>query len=401
VLPTTTEFPVSDIDPFDEEFLAEPHSAHVQLQELGAAVRFTRYEAWGVAGYANVHAALNDPETFCSSAGVGLSDFRKEKPWRPPSLLLEADAPEHTRARHVITRVLSPATIRTLREAFATAAAELFDDLAGRAQIDGMTDVAEVFPPRVFGDVIGLPEEGREHLAAYGNMVFNAFGPRNRLFEESVRSMDEVLPWISRHCERDALRPGGLGARIHEVGAEEGLSAAESALLVRSLLTAGVDTTVQSIGAALLCLARHPDQFALLREQPTLARAAFEEAIRLVSPVQTFFRTTTRDAVIGDVPIPEGAKVLLFLGAANRDPREWPDPDRYDITRRVAGHVGFGSGVHACVGQMIARLEGEIVIAELARRATAVELAGPPVARLNNTLRSLAALPLSLQRPRP
>jgi 4-methoxybenzoate monooxygenase (O-demethylating) len=283
--------------------------------------------------------------------------------------------------------------------AFETAAVELFDGLAGREQIDGVTDIAEVFPPQVFGDVIGLPEEGRENLAAYGNMVFNAFGPRNRLFEESVRSMDKVLPWISRHCERDALQPDGLGARIHEVGAEEGLSAAEAALLVRSLLTAGVDTTVQSMGAALLCLARNPDQFALLRANPALARAAFEEAIRLVSPVQTFFRTTTRDAVIGDVPIPEGEKVLLFLGAANRDPREWPDPDRYDITRRAAGHVGFGSGIHACVGQMIARLEGEIVIAELARRATAVELAGPSVARLNNTLRSLAALPLRVHRP--
>jgi cytochrome P450 len=390
---------VSDIDPFDEDFLIEPHAAHEQLRTLGAAVRFTSYDAWGIARYEHVHAALNDAESFSSSAGVGLSDFRKEKPWRRPSLLLEADPPEHTTARRVLTWVLSPAVIRTMRSAFATAAAELFDGLADREQIDGIGDIAEIYPPLVLGDALGLPEQGRENLAAYGNMVLNSFGPRNRLFEESVSSVDDISRWISRHCERDALRPGGLGVRIHETAEAEGLSPEEGALLVRSLLTAGVDTSVQSIGAALMCLAGNPDQFALLRETPTLARAAFEEAIRLVSPVQTFFRTTTREVVVGDVTIPEGEKVLLFLGAANRDAREWPDPDRYDITRRAAGHVGFGSGIHACVGQMIARLEGEIVITELARRATAIELAGPPVIRLNKTLRRLDSLPLRLHRP--
>jgi cytochrome P450 len=259
-----------------------------------------------------------------------------------------------------------------------------------------MTDIAEVFPPRVFGDAIGLPEQGRAHLAAYGNIVFNAFGPQNRLLEESVAGIDDVLPWITRHCQRDALAPAGLGARIHEVAAAEGLSEAEGALLVRSLLTAGVDTTVQSIGAALRCLAENPDQFALLRADPALTRPAFEEAIRLVSPVQTFFRTTTRKTDLGGVTIPAGEKVLLFLGAANRDPAAWPDPDRYDITRRAVGHVGFGSGIHACVGQMIARLEGEVVLAELARRCVALEPAGPAVGRLNNTLRSMASLPLRL-----
>jgi 4-methoxybenzoate monooxygenase (O-demethylating) len=395
---TATEYPVSDIDPFDEGFLAEPHAAHRELRELGAAVRFSRYDAWGVAGFEHVHAALNDAEAFCSSAGVGLSDFRKEKPWRPPSLLLEADAPEHTRARHVITRVLSPVTIRTMREAFVAAANEMFDALGDRVEVDGMKELAEVFPPKVFGDVIGLPAEGRDNLAAYGNMVFNAFGPRNRLFEESVRAMDSVLPWIARHCERDALAPGGLGAKIHDAAEAEGLTAAQGALLVRSLLTAGVDTTVQSTGAALLCLAANQDQYAALRANPKLARTAFEEAIRLVSPVQTFFRTTTREVMIGDVLIPKDEKVLLFLAGANRDPAEWPDPDRYDISRRAAGHVGFGSGPHACVGQMVARLEGEVVLTELVRRYDRAELAGTPVVRLNNTLRSLESLPLRLHR---
>jgi hypothetical protein len=160
------------------------------------------------------------------------------------------------------------------------------------------------------------------------------------------------------------------------------------------LLTAGLDTTVNGIGAAVYCLARFPDEFAKLRAEPSLARQAFEEAIRFESPVQTFFRTTTRPVEIGGVEIGEGEKVLMFLGAANRDPRHWPEPDRYDITRRAAGHVGFGWGVHNCVGQMLARLEGEVMLAALARHAASLAISGPVVRRYNNTLRGLENLPL-------
>jgi cytochrome P450 len=110
--------------------------------------------------------------------------------------------------------------------------------------------------------------------------------------------------------------------------------------------------------------------------------------------VQTFFRTTTCETELGGARLPADAKILLFLGAANRDPRRWPAPDTFDIDRKAGGHVGFGYGIHACVGQMVARLEGEIMLTALARRAATLELAGEPVRRLNNTLRGLASLPL-------
>ena len=164
------------------------------------------------------------------------------------------------------------------------------------------------------------------------------------------------------------LRPGGFGACIHARVDAGDITAAEAPLLVRSLLSAGLDTTVNGIGAAVYCLARYPDQLARLRQDPTLARNAFEEAVRFESPVQTFFRTTTREVEIGGHRIGEGEKVLMFLGAANRDPRRWENPDSYDITRRTSGHVGYGSGIHMCVGQLVARLEGETMMAALARK---------------------------------
>src|SRR5262249_26761352 len=175
--------------------------------------------------------------------------------------------------------------------------------------------------------------------------------------------------WIAAHCARDALTPGGLGDRIYASADDGTITEDEAALLVRSLLTAGVDTTVIGLGCALDCLARDPAQWRLLRAEPSPARRALQGTLRYASPVQTFSRTTTREVEAGGVQIGAGEKVLLFLAAANRDPRQWPDAERFDITRRAAGHVALGYGIHACVGAAFARLEGERLLQALARRA--------------------------------
>jgi cytochrome P450 len=157
-----------------------------------------------------------------------------------------------------------------------------------------------------------------------------------------------------------------------------------------------VDTTVIGLGCALDGLARDPAQWQLLRDDPALAGPAFEEALRYASPVQTFFRTTTREVQVGGVTLGAGEKVLLFLAAANRDPRRWDNPGHFDIRRRAVGHVGFGFGIHACVGASLARLEGEVLLQALARQVAALEPAGQPERRLNNTLSGFASLPLTL-----
>jgi hypothetical protein len=213
--------PVSAADPFADDFLRDPFACHEELREAGPVVWLERYGVWAMARYAEVHEALRDWETFCSSAGVGLSDFRKEKPWRPPSLLLEADPPEHSRARKAVARALSPRTVRALREDFAREAEQLVRELVVRGSVDGVRDIAESFPLRVFPLAIGLTEGGGDQLLAYGNMAFNAFGPRNRLQRDSMTRAEGVIAWIAAHCTREALADGGLGARIY-AGADEG-----------------------------------------------------------------------------------------------------------------------------------------------------------------------------------
>ena len=386
----------SDLDPFSAEYLEDPHPAQEALREAGPVVRLTCYDVWAVARYQEVFAILNDWGTFSSARGAGLTDFKKEKPWRLPSLVLETDPPLHDRTRKVLDGVLSPAAIRGLRVRFAEAADRLVDELLERGSFDAVPDVAEAYPLEVFPDAMGMPRENRRFLLPYGNMVFNSFGPRNAIFEEAVRDAEPVLAWVQAQSQRNALSPDGFGAAVHAAADAGMLTAEEAPIVVRSILTAGVDTTVSGIGAAIYCLARFPDQFRKLRANPSLARAAFEEAVRFESPVQTFFRTTTREVEIGGVPIGEGEKILMFLGAANRDPRKWERPDDYEIERRNAGHVGFGYGIHQCVGQVLARLEGECVLTSLARKVSSIEISGPIRRRFNNTLRGLASLPVTL-----
>jgi cytochrome P450 len=389
--------PVSEVDPFCREFFEDPFPAHEELREAGPVVRLSRYGVWAVARYDEVHRVLNDWETFCSGRGVGLTDFAKEQPWRPKSLLLETDPPLHDKTRRVLNRVLSASVMTKLRERFAEEADALIDELVERGSFDAITDLAETYPLTVFPDAMGMPRENRHFLLPYGNMAFNAFGPRNEFFEAAFAEAEPVLAWLQRQMQRDAFAPGSFGTAIHTASDTGELTQEEAPIVARSLLTAGVDTTVSGIGAAVYCLARFSEQFARVRADPSLARAAFEEAVRYETPVQTFFRTTTRPVELGGIAMGEGEKVLMFLGAANRDPRHWECPDDYDIGRRTVGHVGFGSGIHQCVGQLLARLEGECVLSSLARKAGSLEITGPVRRRYNNTLRALASLPVTVR----
>ena len=292
--------------------------------------------------------------------------------------------------------MLSAAALKHLRAGFAIAADEMVQSLLDRHDFDAIPELAEAYPLRVFPDAVGLPLAGREHVLPYGGTVFDSFGPRNAYFETAMAQAGPHVAAVARLCERGSLAPGGLGAAIYAAADTGEITEPEAALLVRSLLSAGVDTTVSGIGAALYCLARHPDQWAKLRADPGLARAAFDEAIRYESPVQTFFRTTTREADVGGTTVPEGAKLLMLFSSANRDPRRWEHPDRYDIARRTAGHVGYGFGIHVCVGMLLARLEADALLEALARRVATIEIVGDVRRRYNNTLRSLSHLPVRL-----
>jgi 4-methoxybenzoate monooxygenase (O-demethylating) len=388
----------SDIDPFSREFLADPYPFHEKLREAGPVVRLARYDCWAVARYEQVSAVLNDWQTFGSGAGVGLANFHKEGNWRPPSLLLETDPPTHTRARTVMNRAIAPSSLRKLRDGFYAHAVELIEHCLALGSFDAVAEISQPYTLKVFPDAVGIAPEERETLLPYGNMVFNTMGPKNERYHASLEPVDKVLPWVMQRCAREALRPGSLGADVYRHAESGGVTAQEAALLVRSFLSAGIDTTIFAIGNALLAFAENPSQWQKLRNDPGKVRPAFEEVLRFESPFQCYFRTSTQAAEIAGVAIAPEEKIYVNVGAANRDPRRWEDPARFDISRKTAGHVGFGTGIHGCVGQMIARTEVEMLLTAMIERVGSIELAGRPERLIHNTLRALTKLPVRMTR---
>jgi 4-methoxybenzoate monooxygenase (O-demethylating) len=389
-----TYAPLSSIDPFSIEFFNDPYLRLAELREAGPVVRLERYGVWAMARYAQVHATLNDWQTFISGGGAGIHDLRKRDAWRPPSILLEADPPLHDTTRGVLGRILSAPAIKKLRVAFETEAERLVDSLVARGCFDAVEDLAIVYPLKVVGDAVGVPDEGREVLLPYSNMLFNALGPENDIFKEAIAEAGKVVPAITHQCSRAALKPGSFGAQIYEAVDAGRLLPEHGPLMVRSLLSAGFDTTVNGISNAIYGFATNPEQWELLRASPDLHRTAFDEVMRWETPAQNFFRTTSRAVDVEGVHIDAAEKVLLLLGSANRDPRRWDNPEKLDFKRNSFGHVALGSGIHLCVGQMIARLEGELLIAAFAKRVAAFELCGEPLRRPNNCLRGFARVPV-------
>ena len=388
--------PICDGDPFSLETMEDPFPLQREVREAGPVVWMSKYQCWAVAGFQEVKAVLGNWQTYCSSRGIGLTDFAKEKPWRVPSPLLEGDPPDHTQLRAVLNRVLSPSAVKKLRDQFATVAHEMVGDLVARGRIDAVNDLAEAFPLRVLPDVFGIARGGEKHLLPFGSLVFNSFGPDNELRRAAFTGAAEHIAWFSQQSKRENLAPDSFGAEFYASADRGEIPAEHASMLVRAMVAAGLDTTVNAIAAAVECFARFPCEWDKLRADPALARTAFEETVRYASPFQVFFRTTTRPTEIGDVHLEEGEKVMMFLGAANRDPRHWEDPDRFDISRRVSGHVGFGNGIHMCAGQFLSRLEGEVLLTELAKRVERFEICGTPTRKYNNSLRGLESLPVKL-----
>jgi 4-methoxybenzoate monooxygenase (O-demethylating) len=391
-----SDVPHLNIDPFSAEFLEDPYPHHDALRDAGPVVWLPLINTFAMARYAEVKAALGDHQSYCSGRGVGLSDFAKEAPFRPASLLLETDPPLHERTRGLMNKIVSLSALRARREQWQVTADAMLTHLVEKRRFDAVTELSEAFPMRVFPETIGLQREGRGHLLAYATSVFNAFGPRNAVFDEGQRGALEANAWVSESCRRENLLLGGWGMAVFAAADRGECSEAEAERLVRSFLSAGVDTTVNGIAHMLLAFATYPEAWHQVQQDSALRRTVFDESLRWDSTVQTFFRTTTREVTVAGHAIPEGAKVLLFLAAANRDPRYWSHPERFDPARKNAGHVGFGFGIHQCLGQMMARQEAEVVLGALLAKVSSIRLVGPATRRLNNTIHALRSLPVEI-----
>ncbi|MFD1212080.1 cytochrome P450 [Arthrobacter sp. GCM10027362] len=389
--------PVIADDPYSDANLADPYPLFDRMREAGPGVWLEKY---GVPAFARFDACkdiLDDHATFISGAGAGPKNLHHEPSWRPQGIM-ESDPPVHTAMRHAIGGVISPKGTRALRGQFQEFADELVERMLQLGGFDAATDFAQEFPLRVFGDAVGIPREGRaENLLALGAMNFSTFGPDDERSKEFFRRGAGTNDWAMANTARERLAPGSMGAQIWDYADRGEITAQQAALLVRAMLSAGLDSTILAIGNTMLCLARHPGQWAKVHANPRLARFAIDESFRFESPFQSFFRTTGRPVSFHGLDLAADTKVAVFVGAANRDPRRWgPDADEYKVERQAGGHLGFGMGIHQCVGQPISRLEMEVLFTTLAQRVKAIELTAEPVPFLHNTLRGWDSIPVRI-----
>ena len=366
---------VCDDDVFNAAAVRNARAVDDSLRELAPVVKLSRENISMIGRYEDVAAGLRDWKTFSSTS----------RPWHDPKsirpeLLLTDDPPKHTGVRAVVANALSPKALAQMAEAFRAAAETLILDLQPRSGtvVDAVTEITRPFVYQVLPDLLGIPVPGREHLYAFGNMVWATMGPMNELFADAMRDTGPVIEWATRCCGRENLDPSGLGFQMFLAADRGEITQDEAKLLVGILLSAAADTTIITLANAIRAFSLYPDQYQLVRSNPTLVRAAFEESLRWDSPSRMAGRIAMRDVEIAGILIPKGERCGLMFGAANRDPRRWQDPEAFDIQRDNRAHVGWGHGVHACVGRVLAGLEADALLGAIASHIARFDPAGEP-----------------------
>lgn len=383
----------SDLDLFSPELVEDPFPVLDQLRDTAAVVQMTGHGYWLMTRYDDVRAAASDWRTYSSAQGVALTpQFNANI----AGSVLATDPPEHDQLRAVLSDKLAPRGLSKVRVQIQDAADELVDPLVRRGTFDGVLDIARVFPITVVADLVGLPLAGREKMHPGADATFSGFGPFGPYTLARLDVLQDYHEWMGTMADRDKLQPGGWGQVVMDAVDDGRLTQLGAVRTLSAYLTAGMDTTVNAIGALLRLFAERPDVWSALRERPALAGPVFEEILRLETPVQGFFRVTTRDVSVDGTAVPKGSQVLLHWAAANRDPRHYADPATFDIERNPLDHLAFGYGTHACAGQGLARMEAVTLLQSLLARVERFELAGEVVRGGNPVVRSLDSVPLTV-----
>lgn len=367
--------PAIDDDVFSREAVLDARAVDDRLRELAPVVWLSRENIALLGRWEHVSEGLRDWESFSNTS----------RPWHDPNsvrpeILLTDDPPKHTRVRSILAAALSPRQLKAMEAHFHRIAAEQVDALLARAgqDIDAVADITAPFVHRVLPDIIGMPEKGREQMSAFGHAVWATMGPMNDLFDEAMSGAQPLLEWAAWACAREQLDPDSLGMHMYLAADRGEITRQEAHLLVMTILSAGADTTVITMANAIRAFCQFPDQWQALKADPKLLRNAFDEALRWDSPSRMAGRITMKDVQVDDYVIPAGTRCGLLFAAANRDPRKWDEPERFDIRRDLRGQLGWGYGIHSCVGRTLAQLEADALFGALIDRVDRFEAAGAP-----------------------
>jgi cytochrome P450 len=391
-------------NPMDPEFVADPYPMYHRLRAEDPVHR-SPLGFWVLTRYADVMAMLRDPRLIKEPiAAFVAARFGMAAP--PPGLglsMLDRDPPDHTRLRGLVSKAFTPRALEGLRSHIQKIVDDLLADAAGKGEMDLIEEFAYPLPVRVICEMLGVPVKDHERFKQWGLDIARGLDaimlpPDSEVGQRSVSGRRALAGYFRELIagRRAAPRDDMLSALIAAEEAGDKLNEEELLATCILLLVAGHETTVNLIGNGTLALLRHPDELRKLRENPGLIGTAVEELLRFDGPVQRTARIPSEDITLGGQTIGKGEMVMPFLGAADRDPAQFPDPDRLDITRADNRHIAFGMGIHFCLGAPLARMEGQIAINTLLARLPKLALATDrPQFRQSLTLRGLETLPVS------
>ena len=392
-------------NPLDPAFIADPYPFYALLRQV-APVFKAPPGFWLVTRYADAHAVLRDKRFGKDFAGDMVQRFGSEDCLKEPAIasagrtMLVLDPPDHTRLRSLVSKAFTARRVADMRPRIEALVARQIDRVIDRGEMDVIHDLAHRLPVIVICDMLGIPEEQRGPFLEGSTVNTRILEPvpmsraeldAANLNTKLMAEYFDQLCALRRREPRDDLTTDLV--RAEEAG--DRLSPEELQSNINLLFTAGHETTVNLIGNGLLALHRHPDQWERLKADPSLLPNAVEELLRYDSSVQLSVRVTREEVEIGGVAVPPGQSVITLLGAANRDPAQYPDPDRLDVGRPDIRPLSFGGGIHHCLGAQLARLEGELVFAALIERLPNLRLPEKdnPAWRQSFALRGLSRLP--------
>ncbi|MBR3369469.1 MAG: cytochrome P450/oxidoreductase [Rhodobacteraceae bacterium] len=390
--PLANGIPISDIDFYCDEAIRNPYPVYEELRALGPVVYLSKHDLYALPNYKEVSEVLRQPLRYSSARGV--SPLQKVNDILVGSTL-NSDPPAHDRTRSITSEPLLPGALATVEGRIRDAAEGLVDTLCQRGEFDAVADFARFLPVTIVAELVGLPPAvDSAQMLKWASATFNLFGTENARTKEAYEDLKDLRDFLLVYGRPEKLKEGGWAKRIFEVGPERGINFETCAQLMRDYINPSLDTTISVSGQLIRLFAQNPDDWQKLRDNPALVANAVEETVRIAAPVRGWTRYVAQNSEIAGHPIPEGARVLVMFASANRDPQKFPDPTRFDVTRDVHDHVGFGQGVHMCMGMHLARLEMQSLVQALRRRVARFELTAEPQVALNNSIQGYATMPV-------
>jgi pimeloyl-[acyl-carrier protein] synthase len=393
---------MKSFNPMDPEFLADPYPTYHRLRAEDP-VHYSPLGFWVLTRYEDVAAVLRDARFIKEPlAALVAARFGAEVPRGVGLSMLDRDPPDHTRLRSLVSKAFTPRVVEGLRPRIQ----EIVDGLIARAEAAGSMDLIEEFaypiPVNVICEMMGVPVQDHERFKGWSLDIARGLDsiwlpPDSEIPRRSAAARHAISDYFRELIAQRRASPRGdlLSALIAAEEAGDKLNEEELLATCILILIAGHETTVNLIGNGVLALLRNPEELRRLRASPGLITTAVEELLRYDGPVQRTARVASDDATIGGHTIRKGEMVMPFIGAADRDPAHFPEPDRLDLARADNRHIAFGWGIHFCLGAPLARVEGQIAINTLVRRLPRLAFVSDTVEyRQSLTLRGLKALPV-------